>query len=221
MYEYVLLLHVHKSLLSHSRLQVPHITHYRNAFRRSKGTNFFKTSLWAWGKHILQSILHPVLIVNHYLLLNMYAVINLGKGMSYIPGAASLAATHRGKVKNIRLTTLRDANQNVDHRTCILDFEKEAIAFDKKQRQQCADGGEHLIEYASLGHPYIKDYSLTASLNWVLLMNPLMIDLLSRADFIEVDVTYKASVQFEYLLNAVTFNYTTMRCKSHNYYEYI
>ena len=52
-------------------------------------------------------------------------------------------------------------------------------------------------------------------------MNPLMIDLLSRADFIEVDVTYKASIQFEYLLNAVTFNYTTMRCQSHNYYEYI
>ena len=51
-------------------------------------------------------------------------------------------------------------------------------------------------------------------------MNPLMIDLMSQADFIEVDVsnTYKASVQFEYLLNAVTFNYTTMRYKSHNYY---
>ena len=64
----------------------------------------------------------------------MYAIINLGKGMPYIPGAASLASTHRGKVNNIRLTTLRDANQNVDHRTCILDFEKEAIAFDKKQK---------------------------------------------------------------------------------------
>ena len=163
----------------------------------------------------MQSILQPVLIV-YNLFLNVYAIINLGKGMSYIPGAASLAATHRGKVKNIRLTTLRDANQNMDHHTCILDFEKETIAFDKKQRQQCADGREHFIKYASLGHPYIKDYSLTASLNWVLLMNPLMIDLLSRADFIEVDVTYKASVQFEYLLNAVTFNYTTMRCKSHN-----
>ena len=133
--------------------------------------------------------------------------------MSYIPGAASLAATHRGKVKNIRLSTLRDASQNVDHRACILDFEKEAIAFDNTQKRQSSNGGEHLIEYASLGHPYIRDYSLTATLNWVLLMNPLMIDMLSQTDFIEVDVTYRASVELEYLLNAVTFNYNTMRCK--------
>lgn len=133
--------------------------------------------------------------------------------MSYVPGAASLAATHRGKIKNIRLSTLRDAKQNVDHRACILDFEKEAIAFDKQQGKQATNDGEHLTEYASIGHPYVRDYSLTSTLNWVLLMNPLMIDLLSQTDFIEVDVTYKASVEFEYLLNAVTFNYTTMRCK--------
>ena len=57
-----------------------------------------------------------------------------GTGMDYMPGAASLAATHRGKIKNIRLSTLRDASQNLDQRSCILDFEKEAIAHDKKQK---------------------------------------------------------------------------------------
>ena len=54
--------------------------------------------------------------------------------MDYMPGAASLAATHRGKIKNICLSTLRDASQNIDQRSCILDFEKEAIAYDKKQK---------------------------------------------------------------------------------------
>lgn len=57
-----------------------------------------------------------------------------GKGMEYMPGVASLAATHRGKIKNIRLSTLRDANQNIDPRACILDFEKESLAYDKQQK---------------------------------------------------------------------------------------
>ena len=35
-----------------------------------------------------------------------------------------------------------------------------------------------------------------------------MAKLLSESDFIEADVTYKASVELEYLLNVVTFNYT-------------
>lgn len=40
-----------------------------------------------------------------------------------------------------------------------------------------------------------------------------MSKLLSEADFMEADITYKASVEFEYLFNAVVFNYTTLRCK--------
>lgn len=133
--------------------------------------------------------------------------------MQYMPGAASLAATHRGKVKNIRLSTLRDTSQNVDQRVCILDFEKEATAYDRDQRKHTLGKGEHFDEYSSLGHPYVVDYSLTSSLNWVLLMNPLMKKELSNADFIEVDVTFKASVELDYMFNAVTFNYTTLRCK--------
>ena len=125
----------------------------------------------------------------------------------------SFAATHRGKVKNNRLITLRNAKQNVNHRACILHFEIKAVAFDSKQRKQASNDGEHLVEYDSLGHPYVMNYSLTSSLNWVLLMSPLMINMLSQSDFIEVDVIYKAYVEFEYLLNALTFKYTTMRCK--------
>lgn len=154
--------------------------------------------------------------------------------MEYMPGAASLAATHRGKIKNIRLSTLRDAGQNVDPRACILDFEKESLAYDKKQKLNATNegmmchnfiksafsfkegfiliSGNHLEEYASLGHPYVSEYSLSPSLNWVLTMNPLMAEVLSKSDFLEVDITYKASVEMEYLFNAVTFNYTTMKC---------
>ena len=71
----------------------------------------------------------------------------------------------------------------------------------------------HIEEYSDLGHPYVRKYSITSELSWVLCMSPLQTKLLSEADCIEVDVTYRASVEFEYLLNIVMFNYTTLRCK--------
>ena len=64
-------------------------------------------------------------------------------------------------------------------------------------------------------HPYVWNYMLKSDQTWVLCMHPLMAKLLSESDFIEVDVTYKASVELvnEYLLNVVTFNYTTLKCE--------
>ena len=35
----------------------------------------------------------------------------------------------------------------------------------------------------------------------------------AEADFLELDATYHAASEMEYLINAVTFNYTTMHCK--------
>ena len=63
-----------------------------------------------------------------------------------------------------------------------------------------------------MGLPYVRDYMLTSE---VLCMNPLMTKLLSEADFAQADVTYKESVEFEYLFNMVAFNYPTLRCKLH------
>lgn len=47
-------------------------------------------------------------------------------GMSYIPGAASLAATHCG---SIRLSTLK-CGKTPEAKGCILNFEKETISQD-------------------------------------------------------------------------------------------
>ena len=73
--------------------------------------------------------------------------------------------------------------------------------------------GAHLDEYTKLGHPYVRNYVLSSNMSWVLCMNPLMTNLLSEAEFAEADVTYKASVEFEYLFNMVVFNHSTLRCK--------
>lgn len=51
--------------------------------------------------------------------------------MEYIPGVASLAATNRSKIKNIRLNALRDNRSNTDARSAILSFEAEAKKCDQ------------------------------------------------------------------------------------------
>lgn len=41
-----------------------------------------------------------------------------------------------------------------------------------------------------------------------------MAEVLAKADFVETDATFKASVELEYLINViVTFDYHTMQCE--------
>lgn len=64
--------------------------------------------------------------------------------MSYMPGAASLAATHKGRIKNIRLSTLRDSQQTSDPRSYILNFEKDTISLDKSMKDKAEGKIAHL-----------------------------------------------------------------------------
>ena len=73
-----------------------------------------------------------------------------------------------------------------------------------------------MSEYSELGHDYICDYSLNPSLTWVLAMSPLMTEILSRAEFAEVDATFRASIELEYMLNFVCFDYDTLQCKQYD-----
>ena len=50
--------------------------------------------------------------------------------------AASLVATHRGKIKNILFSTLRDNQLTQDPKSCILSFEKEAQAYDAANKNE-------------------------------------------------------------------------------------
>lgn len=72
---------------------------------------------------------------------------------------------------------------------------------------------EHMDEYAELGHNYICDYSLNPSFTWVLAMSPMMASILGKADFAEVDATFRASIELEYVLNVVCFDYDSLQCK--------
>lgn len=69
-------------------------------------------------------------------------------------------------------------------------------------------------EYGPLGHPYVCNYSLSPSFTWVLSMSPMMTEILGSAEYAEVDATFKASIELEYLFNVVCFDYRSLKCKS-------
>lgn len=73
--------------------------------------------------------------------------------------------------------------------------------------------GKHLDLYTSLGHPYLREYNIDSTYTNVLCMSPLQSQILFSSEFIEVDITYKASVELDYLFNVVAFDYTTLKCK--------
>ena len=74
---------------------------------------------------------------------------------------------------------------------------------------------DHLELFEDLGHPYVRNYSIGQDFSWVLLMSPLMSKLFSSTDCVVLDVTFQASVDLQYLMNVVTFNYDTLRCRYH------
>lgn len=56
--------------------------------------------------------------------------------MPYLPVAASLAAVHKGKIKNIRSAALRETKEERNPGFVILTFEGEAQNYDKSHQQQ-------------------------------------------------------------------------------------
>ena len=76
----------------------------------------------------------------------------------------------------------------------------------------CNAGG-NLDAYQKLGHPYILDYSVGKDFTWVLCMSPLMASIMAKSDFIEVDATFKASIELDNTINVITFDYHTLQCK--------
>ena len=160
-----------------------------------------------------------------------------------MPAAASFSAAHKGRIQNIRAATLRETKEERKPGVVILNFEDESVRYDKSQKEHLGYSGmkhvvldimnsfhltsiealthviylsEHMEEYFELGHEYICDYSLNPSYTWVLAMSPIMAGILSKAECVEVDATFRASIELEYLLNVVCFDYDSLLCKFFN-----
>ena len=50
-----------------------------------------------------------------------------------MPAVASLAAAHKGRIKNIRSAVLRETKEEHNPGVVIISFEKEAVAYDREQ----------------------------------------------------------------------------------------
>ena len=72
-------------------------------------------------------------------------MIDTGKGLPYLPGAASLAATHKGRIGNIRTTALRDTKDERNPGVVILTFEDECLKYDKQNEVQLGYTGMQCI----------------------------------------------------------------------------
>lgn len=60
--------------------------------------------------------------------------------MEYMPSAASLTAVHKRKLKNLRLSTLRD--NRMDPRSCILKLKKDALKYDNSTKENIGIQGK-------------------------------------------------------------------------------
>lgn len=66
-----------------------------------------------------------------------------GKGMPYLPGAASLAATHKAKVKKPQSNyTTRDKRREKLW-SCDLTFEEETLKYDRQHRETLGNLGKY------------------------------------------------------------------------------
>lgn len=65
--------------------------------------------------------------------------------MPYLPAAASLAAAHKGKVKNIRASTLRETKESRNPDIVILTFEEEILQYDKQQIEELGQPGRIIL----------------------------------------------------------------------------
>ena len=69
--------------------------------------------------------------------------------MSYMPGEASLAAVHRGKIKNIQGSTLRESA--VNPKTGTVQFEKQTQKYDKEAQEVFGSPGNTVLHARGSG----------------------------------------------------------------------
>lgn len=72
--------------------------------------------------------------------------------MPYLPAAASLAAAHKGRIKNVRAATLRDTREDRNPGVIILTFEEESLKYDKKMKIILATQVQVTWHYMHLDH---------------------------------------------------------------------
>ena len=93
---------------------------------------------------------------------------------------------------------------------CVTSFEV-ADDIDSEDRQHGSNVSQPAnAELRKLSRPYLISAGIENGIRYVFTMNPLMSKVLSKAEFIEADITFNETKEYPYLFNVVAFNDTTM-----------
>ena len=92
----------------------------------------------------------------------------------------------------------------------IASFEKIADDIDKEDASNESNLCSSSNELKKLSRPYLVSAGIENGLQYIFTMNPLMSEILAKAEFIEADITYNETKEYRYLFNAAAFNEATM-----------
>ena len=129
-----------------------------------------------------------------------------GSGLGFVPASADLAAAHVGRVR----LEMRKA-RSTENQVLLSIFEFETVADSIDANDNSHSGSPHTAkEYAQLGRPYMREAGISKGIKFALLQSPFMSQQLSKATFIECDITYLEHAEYKYLFNVTAFDEEAM-----------
>ena len=130
--------------------------------------------------------------------------------MGYIPAAVDRASANMDRISNV-MCKARYNSALCNAKWDIALFEKMADDIDEGDISHGSINSYCLSsELKKLSRPYLVSGGIENGIQYIFTMNPLMSEILSKAEFIEADITYNETKEYPYLFNAAAFNETTM-----------
>ena len=136
--------------------------------------------------------------------------ISRGKGLGYIPAAVDKACASMDKISRV-MKTSRNNSLSCSPSWDVTSFEAVADdidARDEEHRSSYSQGTS--LSLRKLSRPYLVSAGIDNGIHYIFTMNPLMAEVLSKAEFIEADITFNETKEYPYLFNVVAFNELTM-----------
>ena len=133
-----------------------------------------------------------------------------GKGLGYIPAAVDKACASIDKISKV-LKKARNNSLSCSVGWDVTSLEDVADDIDVKDEEHRSNYSQGVCSHLQdLSRPYLMSAGIDSGIHYIFTMNPLTAEVLSKAEFIEADITFNETKKYPYLFNVVAFNETTM-----------
>lgn len=134
--------------------------------------------------------------------------ISRGKGVGFLPSPVDAASSHLGRVaKEVAKTKDTLGVRSKDWSPCSLESVADEVDQDDLEK---SNDNQQQTQYREQGQPYLVSAGVENEIKYAFAMSPLMSKMLSTAEFLQTDITYKENSVYPYLFYAVVFNNITM-----------